>query len=178
MDVHVVAINGAVMRAPCHTAFSADHTVIQEGRATARAFKSLVAGGYEVILAMETQDRLPGAIHVERRLHSGLSDDPKIIRIGGTSGSGAVNLAYLKRAQQVFLLGYDYDRLGAHFISYDPPDDPAYCLQIQWAMWAAHYDSMLPQLKASGVEVINCNPDSVISAFPKMTWAEAVDEYL
>jgi len=45
---------------------------------------------------------------------SNLSDDPGAICSGGSSGFGAVNLAWLKRSRRMILLGFDYDTEKGH----------------------------------------------------------------
>jgi hypothetical protein len=36
----------------------------------------------------------------------------------------------------------------------------------QYVYWAHQFHTMLPQLKAGGIKVLNHNPESLITAFP------------
>ena len=44
---------------------------------------------------------------------------------------------------------------------------PTKDLESNYVRWARNYGTMLPQLRKAGVEVINCTPDSRITAFPR-----------
>jgi hypothetical protein len=97
------------------------------------------------------------------------------IACGGTSGFGALNLAWLKRARKIILLGFDYGaRNGAwhhnehqyHF-SYRQVD-------AKWQQWAWNFHKAAARLQTDGVQVINASPHSRIEAFPRMTIDEAL----
>jgi hypothetical protein len=105
------------------------------------------------------------ATMLARVRRSGLSDDPGAIHICGTSGYGALNLAYLKRAREVYLLGFDM--AGGHW-----HPEPAWGGGIPLDPWAAAFDDAAVQLRAAGVRVWNCSPDSKITAFPKISLEE------
>ena len=91
----------------------------------------------------------------------GLSEDPGAVHICGTSGYGALNLAYLKRAREVFLLGFDMD--GGHW-----HPEPGWGGGIPLEPWASAFDAALPKLNRAGVKVWNCSPRSKITAFEKI----------
>jgi len=108
---------------------------------------------------------------------AGLSDDPSFVNAGGTSGFGAFNLAWLKRARRVYLFGFDYhpDKKGAWHA-----DETHYQVARGqtpglWEAWAKHWATVAPKIKAAGVEVINVSPTSLITAFPKISIEEALD---
>lgn len=100
-----------------------------------------------------------------------LSTNPKFIECGRNSGFGALNLAFLMGAKQIYLFGYDYQP-----DSYYCPDRYTHKKpesQAHWPTWAKLYDPIAYQLKAAGVSIINASPTSTITAFPKVTLAEA-----
>lgn len=94
-----------------------------------------------------------------------LSDKPNGLCTGSTSGYQAVNLAYLAGAKRIALIGYEMHFPGgrSHWHAGHPVKD----LSSNYERWARNYQSMLPQLSVAGVEVINCTPDSRITAFRK-----------
>jgi len=112
-------------------------------------------------------------IHLQKRPQPALSENPQAINTVGSSGYAGLNLAYLKRAKKITLLGYDYGLLQGrhHYHNRYPWHKPG---TGQWARWAAGYESALPQLKSAGIEVINANPQSAITAFPKLSLIEAL----
>lgn len=89
---------------------------------------------------------------------------------GGTSGYGALQLAWLKGARRIVLFGFDCRQTAGawhaderHY-SFPQAQDPA-----KWAEWAANFDDAAWYLNRDGVEVINASPESAIAAFPKCT---------
>lgn len=97
------------------------------------------------------------------------------ITAGGTSGFGAMNLAVQRGARKIILLGYDYGGRGgvwhhneSHYSFKQQQDD------AQWQQWARNFDRPAYFLRRAGVEVVNCSPDSAITAFPK----SAIDEVI
>lgn len=119
--------------------------------------------------------RLPENVTALRRSRAeGLSDDPGMIHAGGTSGYGALNLAFLKQAKQIVLLGFDYKpgpkgewrHNSEHYKSHGSQSPDAL------ASWVKPFDAAAVQLKARGVTVLNANPGSLVTAFPRVTFAE------
>jgi hypothetical protein len=155
----VVAVNDAVFRleahafavAPILSICSLDNTWIRRHR----DYLSSFAGEKFFALPLETWPdcaRIPGATYLQWSHQSGLSEDPGFLETGGHSGYGAVNLAYLKRARSIHLVGYDLD-----------PSEKSH-----FEEWAKAYGSMIPQLQKRGVAAHNHNPKSFITAFPKV----------
>jgi hypothetical protein len=97
-------------------------------------------------------DGIPGVTYLQWSTKPGLSDDPGVICTGGNSGYGALNLAYLKKARYINLVGYDMH----------PADKP------HFPIWSAMFQEAVPQLRKNGVLVLNFNPHSNIHAFPKV----------
>lgn len=124
------------------------------------------------------QHVIPNVILVERINTEGLSDDPRILRGNGTSGYAGLNLAYLKlksspaAVRRIALLGFDHKPNGGNWHHDERnywryprmPQQPA-----RWQNWAVHYNGAAPQLAAAGIEVMNGAPDSLITAFRRVT---------
>ena len=118
------------------------------------------------------------SIHMLLNVHgtahgTGLSSDPCALATGRHSGFQALNLAVLAGATRVLLLGFDgrADKAGkTHWFGEHPrPTNPAIYAQIKQSFSMAEKD-----LKALGVEVINCSPGSAIDSFEKMPLGEAL----
>lgn len=87
---------------------------------------------------------------------------------GGNSGSAAIHLALLMGARRVFLLGFD-GQLGRggeanwHDKGCDKPNAQVYKrFDEVFEIIERQYPITFP-----GTEIINCNPDSAITRFPK-----------
>lgn len=96
---------------------------------------------------------IDGVVYLNRMHEAGLSDDPAYVCTGGNSGYAAINLAYLKGARTIRLVGFDMH----------PAENPMF------AEWAPMFRSMVYQLRKKDVRVINHNLRSFITAFPKET---------
>lgn len=108
---------------------------------------------------------LDPAVHVLRRAERwGLSADPAVIADGRNSGFHALNLAILAGATRVLLLGFDGApvRGRTHWHGGHPRPTPAEA----YPLYARAMSEAARDVRALGVEVINCSPGSVIDAFP------------
>jgi len=98
----------------------------------------------------------------------GLSSNPRQVYMGGgNSGFMAVNIAYLKRARRIVLLGYDYCYSGQHW-------HQGYSWQCRpnnrmYLNWAQRLDETSPQLKQAGTQVLDASPHGKLTAFPKIS---------
>lgn len=118
-----------------------------------RTYLSLFPGERFLAVALDTRPLaggIQGATYLKRSHEFGLSDDPEYVCTGGNSGYMAINVAYLKGAKVIHLVGYDMD---------DGSD--------KYRQWIPRFKTMLSQLEAKGVRVINENPESAIDAFEK-----------
>ncbi len=95
------------------------------------------------------------------------------LKTGRNSGYQAVNLALHLGARRIVLVGYDMKPgpageehwFGQHRdLEGRPVPTSAGCM----AKWAALFETMLPQLAALDVEVLNAGPDSAIDCFPRV----------
>lgn len=112
---------------------------------------------------------------VRRIFSSEFSQVPRYICSGGTSGYGALQLAYLKGAKDITLFGFDYGAINeewhhneGHYKFYEAQDDK------KWEQWAKNFDRAAIVLEEQGVKVMNASPKSRITAFPKISIEEAL----
>jgi hypothetical protein len=160
-----IAINDVGVHVPWATAlFSLDPDWIVHRRSFVAAFK-----GERYLAAPAHIPRdIPGVTYMDRMEAVGLSDDPRTIHNGGTSGYGALNLAYLKGAKFIVLLGYDYCTVDGRRHWYDGETSSSWD-QAVLDQWAAAFRSTTAQLRAKGVTVVNASPISRVDAFPKLS---------
>jgi hypothetical protein len=98
------------------------------------------------------------------RSQSGLGRD--CVHFGGNSGYQAMNLAYLWGAKRIILVGFDCKPVDGkdHWFGQHPKG----LTQIQpYEIWRKHFEQIAIELKAEGVEVINCSPDTALTCFDR-----------
>lgn len=171
----ICGVNQAMLDLPeCHAGVSIDRKFVHwnQGRLAA-----LARGGLALYLALGLQWRdylIPGAAH----LNSGGSE-PLSLRSNSlrrtTSGLAALNLAVLKQARRIVLLGFDYGAISGRDHYHDAyhwvgPGD-----YQPWADWVREFDRASPLLKQRGIEVVNASPESRINCFPKMSIDAALE---
>jgi hypothetical protein len=103
-----------------------------------------------------------------------LSDDPAAVFSGGTSGFGALNLAWLKRAKRIVLLGFEYNGDAERHADTRAYIAPREQKEWQWQLWAANFGKVRRRIEIAGVKVINAAPESRITAFARMSIDEAL----
>jgi hypothetical protein len=104
----------------------------------------------------------------------GLSFKPHKLHIGGNSGYQAINLAVLKGAARILLLGYDMKEgpngekhwHSDHVGMANGPGD--------FSGWLKHFRTLPPDLARAGCEVLNCTPDSALDCFPRARLEDVV----
>ncbi|MFH1806833.1 MAG: hypothetical protein ABID63_18285 [Pseudomonadota bacterium] len=118
-----------------------------------------------------TQDRQAslryGLEYVPSLEESGLSLSAPVIHRGSNGGYQAINLAVLFGAARIILLGYDMGVaddgrrhwFGDHRAGLNNPDAP------DFARWSANFATMVPDLKAAGVQVINASRRTRLACF-------------
>lgn len=120
-------------------------------------------------------DPIPGATYLRRlRSDNHFSDDPHSLECAGNSGFAALNLAWLKRARRIVLFGFDFH--GVHHAPghYAARNRPVNANDRYLARWAVNFNSIQAQIERAGAMVVNASPNSVITAFPKVSQAEAL----
>jgi len=100
----------------------------------------------------------------------------KALGWNGNTGASAINLALIMGAARVFLIGFDMKLVGGrsnwHENLLDNPTEEHYARYMSaFALCSSDLEN-----RWSGVKVINLNPDSALSHFPKMTWEQAFEE--
>jgi hypothetical protein len=171
---HCIGINQSMFDIPVAAGISIDQRFIlerhQELAEFAQTTQLYLAPGDRFC---RTVDPVAGAIYLRSEFMQGLSTSPDLLHTGGTSGYAALNLAVLKRARKIVLLGYDYGVIGGRHHYHDDyfwhrPEDQS------WQSWARHFDSAAIQCRELGIEVINASPRSAIECFSKMLIEEAM----
>lgn len=170
----LVAVNDAAVHVPFASAlFSMDASWIRNRREMVDEF----AG--EKYLAVAPDFHFangPVACYLKRdRQGRGLSTNPGVIHLGGgNSGYGALNLAVLKGATRIVLLGYDLTGPNQHWHSgYSWAD--ALSSDSLYQRWAEQFDLAATELRQRGVRVVNASPISRITAFRKVPLASVPD---
>lgn len=98
----------------------------------------------------------------------GLSGLPGMITYGANSGYQAIHLAYNLGASKIILLGYDYGGNSHFFGDHPQPLRSGH----DYRRWHSAIKILADDLKAAGVEVINCSRQSTIKCFPRADIAE------
>lgn len=108
---------------------------------------------------------------VRGRAGEGFSFDPGVIHYGSNSGFQAINLAILKGAKTIVLVGFDMRRVEgeAHFFG-EHPEGLARC---------ADYGVFLPDFARAaktlnGVRVVNTTKNSALTCFEKATFYDEI----
>lgn len=162
----IVGINESIFHLPrCDCGVSADRVFVERRH---DQLKEKIGCGMEMVISLGTVGRQKlNAIYLRRRLTNKLSESRTELITCGSSGYAALNVAYLKRARSILLLGYDYSSDGLHYhqnYEWHTPPKRAGC----WHFWAAFYESTKAQLDKAKIEVLNASPDSAITAFRKV----------
>lgn len=105
---------------------------------------------------------------VEGKPGNTFSTDPAIVHYGNNSGFQAVNVALLKGASRVVMVGFDMR--GAHFFGQHPKPlrNPT-----SFASFIRSFNVASKHLPA-GVTIVNATPGSDLRCFPIMTVSEAL----
>ncbi len=135
--------------------------------------------GPKITLSMDIGQ--PDVKVMKTGMQDGISFLPDMLRTGGNSGYMQVNLAFLYGCKKVILLGYEMQTLKVkqedgtekekvHWFGDHPQATPGAFFQTV----VGHFETMLPDLQAHGLEVINCSVPSAITCFPKMALQDAL----
>lgn len=95
---------------------------------------------------------------------------------GGNSGYHAVNLAAQFGARRIILVGFDMriDQgrhfFGNHLYTNQRPS------QANVDRWRPIMDRQATGLRERGIEVVNCSPVSALTAYPKMSFEDALND--
>lgn len=175
---HVLAVKGAMFNVPfADLGFGLDIPRYLEWQGMLNAVRTMpVYWATPKIKYLGAGPHAPCVRFLKRLDHPDMSDDPSAICSGGTSGFGALNVAWLKRAKRIVLLGYEYNAdVGGHadtraYIMSRPQDGD------RWNEWAKNFGRIRRRIDLAGIKIINAAPASRIAAFPKMDIAQALRE--
>lgn len=122
--------------------------------------------------------RIPANVRLLRRIRGeGIALDRDSVVNGGTSGHGALNLAYHHKPSAVFMFGFDHFSSGKRWHSNDShhktkrPQNP-----VRWKSWALSYYGIAEAFREAGIPVVNVSPESQIEAFEKVGYEQALDD--
>lgn len=122
---------------------------------------------------------LDPSVHILRNKHfpshgTGLSLDGEYLVTGGNSGFQALNVAVLSGADRIVLIGYDSREpehgQPSHFFGHHKIREPIHAYEL----YRKAMKDAAKAIKAAGVRIINCSPDSAINDFEKMELREAL----
>jgi hypothetical protein len=176
---HVLAVKGSIFTVPWADAgYGMDFPRYRE-------WKTKLAQLPMRVYWAVPDDKLPECIdapnitYLKRKEGQGISDDPDAIFNGGTSGFGALQIALLKKARKIVLLGFDYNgdyRFGGKGFHHNPEvyEHKRRQEASNWSMWASYFSAIEWIPRSRGVEVLNACHSSSITAFPKIDLDEAV----
>jgi hypothetical protein len=105
---------------------------------------------------------------IDSRVGSGLPEQRDFIKVGSTSTTQAIQLAYLWGAKHVALLGVDCQPTGGrkHWFGNHPP-----CLdeRLPFDRWIEELSILAKELAAEEVSVTNCSRETALTCFPRTT---------
>lgn len=139
------------------------------------------AKGCEVYLSAPDQRlhlfrNIPGAVYLKRmRSADTFIMDPEAIECGGNSGFGAINLALLKHAKEIYLFGFDYTEGHYNQAKYDEREAWGAASMNYFPRWATTFDGTVDQLKRLKVKIWNASPDSNITAYERISHESALN---
>lgn len=101
----------------------------------------------------------------------GFDPDPSAVRTGGNGGYTGVHIAAHGGAARILLCGFDMR--GTHW--HGPHPKPLRSTGAHtFRKWIRRFETLAPELKARGIEVLNCTPGSALKCFPFMDLEEAL----
>lgn len=109
-----------------------------------------------------------------KHVHRLLFERPGEIGSGGNSGFQALNAALQFGARDIALVGFDLalDR-GLHWHADHKGTNPS---AKSLAEWRDRLDAAAPLLRSIGARVVNCAPHSALTAYPKASLQEFLEE--
>lgn len=125
------------------------------------------------IYTLDNQIARVKAVHSTGK--DGLEIDPSGVRNGSNSGFASINLAYHFGVKRIVLLGYDM-KCDGEWMHWNKRQEPQKPIKFQQTlnMFNAYFPSLKAPLAHAGVEVINANPDSNLTVWPRVPLAEVL----
>ena len=168
--VRVVVVNESWRRIP-----TADVLYAHDGKWWAYRIADVRAG---FAGELWTQDvaaaRRHGLNGIKAYRREGLTREARSINVGGNSGYGAINLAYLFGARRLLLVGFDMRPVDG--LSHWHGDHAApLSVRQPFHAWIPRFAKLAADLKADDVEVVNCSAASALTCFPKASLEDALE---
>jgi len=168
-EFYVLAVKGAMFNIPWADAgFGLDNPRYIEWRNMLHTIRYPVYWAANKVVFLGPGPHAPSVRFLRRIDINQISSDPTAVCSGGTSGFGAINLAWLKKARRMILLGFDYNGEVAH------ADLRAY-LEVRsqdmarWHHWAKNFKTMKRDIDVQGgAFIVNACETSRISVFPRL----------
>jgi len=172
----VVIMNDAVNYCKADVLMSIDANWMRRSQSLVQEFEGeevwLIASVYVKPYNVKT---IATVNYLKRGEKGTLGETKKAIYCAGHSGYAILNLAYLKKAKEIYLLGYDMNE-GPHDQWHDYEEEinlPRRAFNPNYYRdWPREFDELAPTLVGAGMDVINCNPGSSVKCFRFSTYEE------
>lgn len=94
------------------------------------------------------------------------------LHFNSNSGAQAINLAFFKGATRIILLGYDMQNTGgkSHWFG----DHPKELHNGQYLTFVDRFTRLAQDLKAEGVDVVNCTRETALTQFRRAELSEVL----
>jgi hypothetical protein len=92
-----------------------------------------------------------------------------VVHFNGNSGAQAINLAVLFGARRLVLVGFDMRDAADGTRHWFGKHVGGMERRGQYSGWVKAFDRIAADLKAWGIEAVNCSPVSALHQFPKTT---------
>jgi hypothetical protein len=110
-----------------------------------------------------------------RKRRKGISTDPTSVAWNGNSGAAAISLAHHFGAKKIILLGFDMNNsMGGKTHWHDGHGRKAK-KKLPYPRHLKCFPFIAEDADQLGLEIINANPDSTITAFPRKTVEEILN---
>lgn len=96
------------------------------------------------------------------------------IHYGNNSGFQAMNLAYHWGARRMLLLGFDCKAQAGKVHWFGDHPKPLRTEPSAFKTWLASFEKLAKDLKADGVEVVNCSRETALTCFKRSTIDQAL----
>ncbi|RWC29839.1 MAG: hypothetical protein EOS70_23410 [Mesorhizobium sp.] len=128
--------------------------------------------GLIVTTALEVGD--PRVEKIKKTAPTRFSGNPAEVALARSSTTGAINLAIHFGAKKIVLLGVDAKPAADgtrhnHKLKWPWPLRPS-C----WKDQAMEFEGVAPSAVAMGVEIVNANPDSAITTWPRLPFEDCL----
>lgn len=111
-------------------------------------------------------------IRIEVKVDRLLFGEVGLVGAGGNSGFQALNLATQFGATAILLLGFDLQ--GGHWYGRNNWANANNPDASNFPRWRRAFEAAAPDLKKSGIDVVNASPSSTLNCFPKMSVDDAL----